>query len=52
MVTEKQYATAIEEPTAAQRQLTARFKDTAQDFAKPNVFRIENVCRGRLNPFT
>ena len=57
MGTEKQYATACEEPqisspTAAERQLMALLKAMAQDFAEPNVFRTENVCRGRLKPFT
>ena len=57
MGTGKQYATACEEPqilstTAAERQLTALLKAMAQDFAEPNVLRTENVCRGRLEPFT
>ena len=57
MGTEKQNATACEEPqilspTAAERQLMAPLKAMVQDFAEPNVFRTETVCRGSLKPFS
>ena len=57
MGTETQCATAQKEPqilspTAAERQSTALLEAMAQDFAEPNLFRTENVCRRRLKPFT